>query len=73
MSFFSIFVTAVCLSVHPWKAGIGLLLDSTSMRVTTGQQFGQIKMSVFFQAIIFEKLQNFIMSKPLEILILFQN
>ena len=27
--FFSVFVTKVCLTVPPWKPGIGLQLDST--------------------------------------------
>ena len=45
---FSIFVTEVCLTVTPWKPGIGLYLDSTSMGVIPGHQFGQIKMSLYF-------------------------
>ena len=51
-------MTAVCLTVPPWKPGTGLDLNNTSMRVTPGHQFGQFQMSLYFQATIFRKTLN---------------
>ena len=41
-------MTSVFLTLPPWKPGIGLNLDSTSMRVTPGPQFSQFKMFIFY-------------------------
>ena len=51
-------MTVVCVTVPPWKPGAGLELDNTSMRVTTGHQFGEFQMSFYFQAIIFRTTLN---------------